>query len=162
MSRGDWSPAGSASRDLCCSRNHGSVVVETLWDQMESWQRTFPVTSRPLRVAHSGHPGVRWISGLSFSQKPTGVPVPTHRQRQLRIIRSSTRVTRTQKGLSMVPTEPGTRRDPIWGRSIRTTQILYTTTKAHQAALTAVVMCGGGDLHGMPRLASTLHQREMR
>jgi hypothetical protein len=52
-----------------------------------------------------------------------------HTDSGISAIRSSTRVTRTQKGLSMVPTEPSTRRDPIWGRSIRTTQILYTTTR---------------------------------
>ena len=158
MSRGDWSPAGSASRDLCCSRNHGSVVVETLWDQMESWKRTFPVTSRPLRVAHSGHPCVRWISGLSFSQKPTGVPVPTHRQRHLRNTQLHS-CHENSKGSFHGPHRAEHETRPHLGAKHTHNTNTVHDDKAHQAALTAGRDGGGGDLHGMPRPPSTSEMR---
>jgi hypothetical protein len=87
--------------------------------------------------------------------------VPTHRQRHLRNTQLHS-CHENSKGSFHGPHRAEHETRPHLGAKHTHNTNTVHDDKAHQAALTAGRDGGGGDLHGMPRLASTLHQREMR
>jgi hypothetical protein len=111
--------------------------------QMKSWKRTFPVTSRTLRVAHSGHPCVRWISGSSFSQKPTGGLMPECQCQHTDSGNSANTQLHSchenSKGSFHRPHSQARDETPSGGEATHNT-ITVHDGKAHQAALTVVVV----------------------